>query len=290
VPELPEVETLRRDLTQTLIGRRIESVELRLPKLFRPADGLDLSLLEGRTVVGLRRRAKIMIWDLDGPVTLLVHLKLTGQIRHLAADGTELLHGGHPVPSYSTVLPHKATHVIFHLDDGSTLYLTDIRQFARLWLLPADLVDAFLAELKLGPEPLLEEFTRDYLAKVLKRRSVPIKTVLLDQSVISGIGNIYADESLWDAKIHPLQPANTLTPREVNRLHASIRSVLDYALREGVAFVPMGKAISDRDFPYAHGREGEPCRRCGKIIQKAWVGGRGTYWCPKCQRLKPASA
>jgi formamidopyrimidine-DNA glycosylase len=185
---------------------------------------------------------------------------------------------------WGTPLPHKSSHVLFCLDDGSILYLTDIRQFARLHLMPAADVAKFLKHQKIGVEPLTRRFTAAAFREKLRRRSIPLKTTIMDQSVVGGIGNIYADESLWRAKLHPRRPASSLSDAEITRLHRAIRAVLDYAVREGAAFVPHGKAISDRDFPYCHGRAGSPCPRCKTIIQKEWVGGRGTHFCPKCQK------
>ncbi len=283
MPELPEVESLRRDLAPTVVGRTIVSVDLRLPKLFRPAPGLSVEDLNGRRVEGLRRRAKLLVWDLSDGLALVTHLKLTGQLVHLDAEGHELAHGGHPVPRWGATLPHKATHVLFHLDDGSLLYLTDIRQFARLWLMPEGDVGGFLKSQKLGPEPLSRAFSADDLRARLSRRSVPIKTVLLDQKVIGGVGNIYADESLWRARIHPRRPADSLSEEEVKRLHQAIKRVLRFAVTDGVASVHNGVASLDRAFPHAHGRAGTPCQRCRRVIVKEWVGGRGTHWCPGCQ-------
>jgi formamidopyrimidine-DNA glycosylase len=297
VPELPEITALQKALEATLVGRRIESVDVDLPKLFKPAPGLGLDDLVGTTVAGLARRGKLLIWQLDVPepspsgarpargpeLVLVFHLKLDGQMVLVDAAGHELAHGGHPVPKWGTPMPHKATHVVFHLDDGSILFLTDIRQFGRFWLLPASELNAFIAKQKLSPEPLTAGFTARRLAERLSRRSVQLKPVLLDQSVVGGLGNIYSDEALWRARLNPKRPANSLTPTEVTRLHRAIRWVLDFAVRDGVAFVPNGKAISDRAFPYAHGRGGSPCPRCGTTIVKEWVGGRGTSYCPKCQ-------
>jgi formamidopyrimidine-DNA glycosylase len=285
VPELPEVESLVRDLSPMLIGRTIHSVEVHKPKLFTATPGLTLEDLFGRRVERLWRRGKLTVWELSDGLSVVVHLKLAGQIVHVSRDGQELAHGGHPVPMWGTPLPHKSSHVLFCLDDGSVLYLTDIRQFARLHLMPDNDVAKFLKHQKIGVEPLTRRFTAQALRDKLKRRSIPLKTTIMDQSVVGGIGNIYADESLWRAKLHPRRPASSLTDAEVTRLHRAIRAVLDYAVREGAAFVPHGKAISDRAFPYCHGRAGSPCPRCRTIIQKEWVGGRGTHFCPKCQKL-----
>jgi len=285
MPELPEVESLVRDLSPTLIGRTVQRVEVHKPQLFNATPGLTLEDLFGRRVERLWRRGKLTVWELSDGLSLVVHLKLAGQVVHVSPDGKELAHGGHPVPMWGAPLPHKSTHVVFCLDDGSILYLTDIRQFARLHLMPEADVDKFLKHQKIGVEPLTRRFTAQALRDKLRRRGIPLKTTIMDQSVVGGIGNIYADESLWRAKLHPRRPASSLSDAEVTRLHRAIRAVLDYAVREGAAFVPHGKAISDRDFPYCHGRAGSPCPRCRTIIQKEWVGGRGTHFCPKCQKL-----
>jgi formamidopyrimidine-DNA glycosylase len=289
VPELPEVESLVRDLSPTLVGRTIRGVEIHKPKLFTATPGLTDEDLIGRRIDGLWRRGKLTVWELSDGLALIVHLKLAGQLVQVDADGRELAHGGHPVPMWGTPLPHKSSHIVFCLDDGSVLYLTDIRQFARAHLMPEIDVAAFLKRQKIGVEPLTRRFTAREFGLKLGRRSIPIKTTIMDQSVVGGIGNIYADESLWRAKLHPRRPASSLSAAEVARLHRSIRWVLDYAVREGAAFVPHGKAISDRAFPYCHGRAGSPCPRCRTIIQKEWVGGRGTHFCPKCQKAPPVA-
>jgi formamidopyrimidine-DNA glycosylase len=283
VPELPELEALVRDLGPGVLGRTIVGIELHKHKLFNAAPGLRLDDLVGKRIEKIWRRGKFTIWELSEGLTLVVHLKLAGQMVHVDREGRELAHGGHPVPMWGTPLPHKSTHVVFCLDDGSILYVTDIRQFARLHLMPDAEVPKFLKRQRLGVEPLTRRFTAAQLREKLRRRSIPLKTTIMDQSVMGGVGNIYADESLWRARLHPRRAANSLSDAEITRLHRSIRAVLDYAVREGAAFVPHGKAISDRDFPYCHGRAGSPCPRCKTIIQKEWVGGRGTHFCPKCQ-------
>src|SRR5919204_5507859 len=178
MPELPEVETLARDLGRTVVGRSIVRVELRKEKLFQPSPGLGLDDLNGRTIERLWRRGKYLVWDLSGAYSLVMHLKLTGQLVHLDAAGRELSHGGHPVPMWGTPLPHKASHVVFHLDDGSLVYLTDIRQFARLALMPDLAVPDFLKRQRIGPEPLSRRFTARELGQRLARRGIPLKTAL----------------------------------------------------------------------------------------------------------------
>ncbi len=288
MPELPEVESLVRDLSPSLVGRTIQSVIVHKPKLFTATPGLTLEDLFGRRIERLWRRGKLTVWELSDGLALVVHLKLAGQLVHVDKDGHELAHDGHPVPMWGSPLPHKSSHVAFCLDDGSILYLTDIRQFARVHLMLNTDMAAFLKRQKIGVEPLTRRFTAREFGLKLRRRSIPLKTAIMDQSVVGGIGNIYADESLWRAKLHPRRPASSLSDAEVARLHRAIRAVLDYAVREGAAFVPHGKAISDRAFPYCHGRVGSPCPRCRTIIQKEWVGGRGTHFCPKCQKAPVA--
>src|SRR5207248_1694304 len=198
------------------------------PKLFNAAPGLSLEDLEGRRIERIWRRGKFTIWELSDGLALVIHLKLAGQMVHLAANGTELGHGGHPVPMWGTPMPHKSSHVVFCLDDGSVLYLTDIRQFARLHLMRREDVPGFIKRQRIGVEPLTRRFTARDLTTKLRRRSIPIKTTIMDQSVIGGIGNIYADESLWRARIHPRRVASSLSDAEITRLHRAIRTVLDY--------------------------------------------------------------
>ena len=285
MPELPELEELVRNLSPSLIGRTIQSVQVHKPQLFNAAPGLTLEDLFGRRIERIWRRGKYTIWELAGDLDLIIHLKLAGQMVHIAKDGHELGHGGHPIPMWGTPMPHKSSHVVFCLDDSSILYLTDIRQFARLHLMPRSEVEKFIKGQRIGVEPLTRRFTAKALAAKLRRRTIPLKTTIMDQSVVGGIGNIYADESLWKARLHPRRAANSLSDAEITRLHRAIRAVLDYAVREGPAFVPRDKVIGDREFPYVHGRAGARCPRCGGVVLKEYVGGRATYFCPKCQKL-----
>jgi formamidopyrimidine-DNA glycosylase len=284
VPELPEVETLRRDLERTLVGRTFSSVDVRLPKQVVAPTGLTIADLTGKSLQGLRRRAKFLIFDLSDGLALVFHLRLAGQLVHRDAGGTTLAEGGHPVPAYGAPLPHRSTHVIFHFDDGSVLYLTDIRQFGRVWILPEDGVQPLLDQAKLGPEPLDPSFTVDVLRERLARRQkMPLKPVLLDQHVVGGVGNIYADEIIFASKLTPGTRVGDIDEVALARLHASIQAVLGRAVREGVAEILNGKASLTRDFPRVHGRAGQPCPECGTLIVKTRYAGRGTYTCPSSQ-------
>jgi formamidopyrimidine-DNA glycosylase len=282
VPELPEVETLRRDLSRTLIGRAIERAEVTKPNMLGQTR-LPLDSVLGRRIEALERRAKLLLFRLSDGLTMVVHLKLAGQLIHRMGDET-LASGGHPVPRFDAPMPHKSTHGRFDLDDGSTLWLTDIRQFGRVIVLMDDELAGLIKEKKLGTEPLGPDFTADGLARVLARhRSLPIKTALLDQANLAGLGNIYADEALHGARIHPLRPAGGLSPEEVDRLHAAVRGILIYAIENGVADLPAGRVRDGATFPRSHGRSGRPCLTCGAPIARITVGTRSTDFCPTCQ-------
>ncbi|MFN8632570.1 MAG: DNA-formamidopyrimidine glycosylase [Chloroflexota bacterium] len=284
MPELPEVESLRRDLAATLVGRAFANVDVRLAKQVVGPTGLKPDAVVGKRIEALRRRAKFLIFDLSDGLAVVFHLRLAGQLVHRDAAGNTLAEGGHPVPAFGAPLPHRSTHVLFHLDDGSVLYLTDIRQFGRVWILPEDGVQPLLDQAKLGPEPLDDGFTLDALRERLARRQkMPLKPVLLDQGVVSGIGNIYADETIFEAKLAPWMKVGDLTEDDLSRLHAAIRHVLGFAVHKGVAEILNGKASLARDFPRVHGRKGQPCPVCGATIEKEQFAGRGTYTCPSCQ-------
>jgi formamidopyrimidine-DNA glycosylase len=283
VPELPEVEVLRRQLDRTLPGRAIIAAEIKRPTMFVSPTGLPLEVVRGRTILGLRRRAKMLILDLSDGLALLFHLKLAGQLAHRRGDDV-LAVGGHPVPAFDAPLPHRSSHGRFDLDDGSVLWLTDIRVFARVWLLPAAEVDALLRDRKLGLEPFDPAFTRAYLRQALQRhRTLPIKSALLEQTRFVGLGNIYADEALIAARLHPERAAGSLGDDEVGRLHGAIQAVLSYAVEHGPADLPRGRVRDGAEFPRAHGRAGLPCLTCGAELRRIKVGARSTDFCPSCQ-------
>src|SRR5919197_4812095 len=289
MPELPEVETLRRNLEPTLVGRRFERVSITKPKLFvgcstDEPEQLGLESLIGKRIERIRRRAKLLIFDLSDDLALVFHLRLSGQLVHRSRDGEALATGGHPVPAFGAPSPHKATHATFAFDDGSVLYLTDIRQFGRIWLMPAAMLDEFLERSRLGPEPLADDFTEAELrARLARRPRAAFKPLLLDQTFLGGVGNIYADEVAFEASLSPLALVGKLGREGPADLYCAIRSVLHHAVTNGVADIRNGRANPERDFPRVHGRAGQPCPRCGTTIVKTRVAGRGTYTCPRCQ-------
>lgn len=280
MPELPEVETIRRALADRIVGLPIVAVDLRLPKLFLAGDAATLM---GSQVHEVRRVAKFLDWLLDDGRRLVLHLNLSGQIVHERRDGDRFA-GGHPVPAFDAPLPQKTTRLILQFADGSRLFLSDVRTFAKARLLPGPDADAFLAAQRRGPDALLSPVDpADFVTTLRRRARTPIKAILLDQAVLAGIGNIYADEALHAAGIHPQRPAGALNDEEAGRLLREAKAVLALAVSDGVAKVRQGKAAPDAVLPRVHARRGEPCPRCGTPIEKTIVAQRGTYFCPTCQ-------
>jgi formamidopyrimidine-DNA glycosylase len=277
VPELPEVETVRRQLEPVLVGRRFERVEIDDPRLVRPFEPVAVAAeLEGERVAEVGRRGKYLIFRFDSGRVLLVHLRMTGSFRH-RRNGT------------GEDDPHR--RAVVRLDDGSDVAYRDVRRFGTWLLVEPDELEPYLAE-RLGEEPLLAGFTPARLARRLAARRAPIKAALLDQRTLAGLGNIYVDEALWRARIHPKRPAGALDANDVRRLHGAIRRVLEAAIeRSGSTLrdysTPRGRRGSmQREFK-VYGRTDKPCDRCGTPIEKTRAGGRGTWYCPYCQPLGP---
>lgn len=260
------------------------TVDVRLPKLLRDSPIPDLKILEGSRLVGANRRAKVLMVAFSNDLALMAHFKLAGQFAILRRDGTRLV-AGHPVPDPAGVYPHKATHVDFTFDDGTVAYYSDVRQFGWLRLLPADDVQLALDAFRFGPEGIGETIDGKRLATIMKARSIPIKVLLLDQKVLAGLGNIYVDEALHAAKVHPAKPAKSLTRRERQAVVAAIPIALENGIKQGGARIIHHRAYPIDGFPAVHAREGEACPVCGTTIIKTRVGARGTYLCPTCQRL-----
>lgn len=283
MPELPEVETIRRIVARELVDLTLTDVSLALPKLLRDSPIPDLGMLAGRKIECAERRAKVLITHWSGDLSVLIHFKLAGQLAVVKPDGRRAV-AGHPVPDPQGPLPHKSTHVTMTFDDGTIAYYSDLRQFGWWRLMPSADVDAALAAFAFGPEGTGgEAFDRPHLADRLGRRRIAIKSALLDQRVVAGLGNIYVDEALHRARVHPGRPANSLSAAEVDALHEAIGWALDRGIEQGGADIRRSRAYPRDGFPAVHARQEEPCMRCGAAIVKVQLGGRGTYFCPTCQ-------
>ena len=273
MPELPEVETVRRRLEPLLVGRRFERVEIHDSRLTRPEDPAEVAAkLTGERVAALERRGKYLIVRFESDRVLLIHLRMTGNLLHAP-------------PGPPADVPHR--RAVVNLDDGSDVIYRDVRRFGTWLLVEPDALDPYLAE-RLGGEPLGRTFTTKSLAARLATRKAPVKAALLDQRTLAGLGNIYVDEALWRARIHPLRPARELEHEEVRALREGIKRALDAGIaRQGATLrdyrQPDGSAGSMQHEFKVYGRGGEPCDRCGTPIEKTRVAGRGTWYCPSCQ-------
>lgn len=285
MPELPEVETVRRIIERAAAGKEVVDISCTRPKLVEAIDtALGVERLIGSRLVAVERIAKWLTLRFDRDPQVLLHLRMTGQIAAIAPDGRREV-GGHPVPAYDAALPAPSTHLTLRFADGTVVSLQDPRHFARLTLLPEALLAEYLAERNLGPEPFDPALTPERLAAMLAARGrTKLKPLLLDQSFVSGLGNIYVDEALYHARLHPERTAGSLDADEIARLHAAIRIVLEEAIPIGGARIYQGKATQINGFPRVHARKGEICERCGGTIEKYTLAGRGTYICPHCQR------
>jgi formamidopyrimidine-DNA glycosylase len=278
VPELPEVETVCRQLEPELEGRRIEALEVYDARWSRPLapEALE-NAVSGRTIESLDRRGKYLLLGLSGGQTLVMHLRMTGNL--VIADG-------------STGERHLRAR--FRLDDGREVWFTDPRRFGEALLLGDGELDAHFAS-RLGIEPLSEEFTPEALGEIAAGRKAPLKSFLLDQKGVAGVGNIYADEALFRARLHPLSPAGSLKPEHLQALRDGVVAALEAGIDGGGASIDdyrdgRGERGRMQDEFLVHRREGEPCPRCDRTIERIVVGGRSTYFCPACQvklRRKP---
>jgi formamidopyrimidine-DNA glycosylase len=273
MPELPEVESVRRALSPALEGRVFERVEITDPRLTRPLEPLEVAAeLEGERVSLVDRRGKYLIVRFESGRALLVHLRMTGSFL-LTPEGT--------------ADPHR--RAVVRLDDGSDVAYRDVRRFGTWLLLEPDEVEAYV-DARVGREPLGDAYKAKHLAEKLAGRKAPVKAAILDQRTVAGVGNIYADEALWRAKIHPLKPAELLGPDEVSALYRGIRAALQAGIkRQGSTLrdyrMPDGSEGGAQHEFKVYGRDGEPCERCGTPIAKIRVAGRGTWFCPKEQLL-----
>lgn len=318
MPELPEVETVVRGLDRLIVGKKFSAVEFDWLKSFPNSDNDSEAFLISAMVTKVRRRAKVIMIDLSSLYTLVIHLKMTGQlvfvpktesralsIEHRGSSSESMFNAqdsmlslaferfgaGHPSDSLVGNLPDNSTRVTLTFDDGSHLFFNDQRKFGWMKLIPTNQVSELPFFQKVGPEPLLPEFTFETLYnRSMRRKNSNIKAVLLDQSVLAGIGNIYADESLWMAKIHPETKVVDIAETDFKNLHTAIIEVLTLSIEKGGStnknYVNAeGKKGSYMDFAKVFRRENQQCFRCGEIIIKTRVAGRGTHTCPKCQSV-----
>ena len=281
MPELPEVETVRRRLEPSFAGRRLERVEILDARLTRPHDPLEVAAeLTGERVSALDRRGKYLVVRFESGRALLIHLRMTGSLLHV------------PAGAGAEADPHR--RAIVTLDDGSAVVYRDVRRFGTWLLTEPDELEPYL-NARLGGEPLAPAFTTKRLGEALANRRAPVKAVILDQRRLAGVGNIYADEALWRAHVHPLRPAGELGEDELRALHRGIRAALKAGIaRQGATLrdyrTPDGSSGRMQHEFKVYGREGEPCERCGRPIEKIRAGGRGTWFCPSCQPFDGATS
>lgn len=270
MPELPEVETIKIELAPHIVGKSIKSITVNWERMIIGSTVQEfISGLIGKKVIKLGRRGKYLIFHLNKGKKLIMHLRMSGSLL-LKRDSCE---------------PDRYVRAVINLEEGLSIHFRDPRKFGVMWLTP----DLKILEEKLGPEPMDKKFTANKLAKLLEKRKAPIKALLLDQHIIAGIGNMYADEALFSAGIHPLRPGGDLTVKEITRLHHSIREVLSAAIEHKGASVntyyrPGGEqGIAHFKFQVAHLLGGKLCPICSIPLERSIVRNRGSYFCPGCQ-------
>lgn len=280
MPELPEVETIRLGLRKYLVGHKIEGVEVRLRRIFSG----DEKNIVGAKIIDVKRFGKGLVIELDDGYSIAAHIKLTGQFVY--RDSTTLKFK--LSPKVGKEIPNKFTHFILELDKKAFLYYNDIRQFGWIKIVQSSKLKDQSFFKDLGPEPF-KDLTLNVFEKIIKSSNVAIKPLIMDQKKIGGIGNIYANDGLFDAQIDPRCKAKTLTDSEIKKLYESLLKVLKKGLENGGAselnYVnALGQEGKYQHHFLAYAQDGKPCSRCKAIIKKIFLGGRGTYFCPVCQR------
>lgn len=288
MPELPEVETVCRQLEPELEGHQIESLEVLDPRWCRPVAPTELeAAVSGSTIERLGRRGKYLLLGLDGARTLVMHLRMTGNL--VLVEGEEKLDPSEGMRLYEGERSTSERHLRarFVLDDGREVWFTDPRRFGEALLLDDRELDAHFAP-RLGVEPLSGEFTPELLGEIAAGRTVSLKSFLLDQKGIAGVGNIYADEALFRARLHPLSPAGSMKAEHLGALRDAVVAALEAGIEGGGASIDdfrdgRGEKGRMQDEFLVHTREGEPCLRCDGTVERIVVSGRSTYFCPSCQ-------
>ena len=289
MPELPEVETVVRGLNRLILKKKIAQVKHDWPKSFPNLEKDVNNFMIGAEISKVQRRGKAIIIKLNNGWALVTHLRMTGQMVY---RGEENWGAGHPNDDFLNDLPNKSTRVEIDFEDQTKLFFNDQRKFGYMKLLPEPEIEELSFFQKLGPEPLEDNFTVEiFKERLLKKKNSLVKPTILDQSVIAGVGNIYADEALWRAKIHPETRIKDFSNIDFKNLHESIRFVMNKSIEKG--------GSTDRNYVNADGsrgnyleyaavyhKNGQPCKRCGTEISKIRVGGRGTHFCENCQKIK----
>ena len=289
MPELPEVETVVRGLNRLILKKKIAQVKHDWPKSFPNLEKDVNDFMIGAEILKVQRRGKAIIIKLNNGWVLVTHLRMTGQMVY---RGEENWGAGHPNDDFLNDLPNKSTRVEIDFEDQTKLFFNDQRKFGYMKLLPEPEIEELPFFVKLGPEPLEDNFTVEiFKERLLKKKNSLVKPTILDQSVIAGVGNIYADEALWRAKIHPETRIKDFSNIDFKNLHESIRFVMNKSIEKG--------GSTDRNYVNADGtrgnyleyaavyhKNGQPCKRCGTEISKIRVGGRGTHFCENCQKIK----
>jgi formamidopyrimidine-DNA glycosylase len=285
MPELPEVETVVRGFCKRLVGERILALEIRNAKSFLVDQNQINQYLIGISIVGVERIQKLIVLRLANDYSIIGHLKMTGQMVFEGKD--EGFAGGHPEKSYEQPLPHKHTHVIITFPHG-TLYFNDLRKFGWLRLFSKEKLAEFLAAQQFGPDPLLKAFDGKYLWECIHARKVPIKSLLLDQHIAPGVGNIYADEALFDAKINPFRKGNEITKKEADVLAVSVKKIMEKGIQYGGTTKNNYRTVDGskgemQNHLKVYGREDEKCATCSCLIVRKKIGQRSTHFCQSCQ-------
>ena len=272
MPELPEVETVRRGLEKLILGKKISSIEVHYPKMIKTDLEEFQKELPGQIIESMGRRGKYLLFHLSDKI-LISHLRMEGKYFY-----------------YQDQVPErKHAHVLIHFKDGGTLVYEDVRKFGTMELLAPELLEAYFISKQLGPEPTEQDFDLGRFKIALKRSKKPIKSHLLDQTLVVGLGNIYVDEVLWRAKVHPARISQSLTAKEARKVHDETINVLGQAVEKGGSTIrtytnAFGEDGTMQEFHQVYDKTGQACSRCGSIIEKIQLGGRGTHFCPKCQR------
>jgi len=274
MPELPEVETVRRGLEKLILGKKISNIEIHYPKMIKTDLEQFQKEMPGQVVKSMGRRGKYLLFYLSDKV-LISHLRMEGKYFY-----------------YPNQVPErKHAHVLIHFEDGGTLVYEDVRKFGTMELLAPELLDSYFISKKLGPEPSEQDFDLESLKLALKKSKKPIKPHLLDQTLVAGLGNIYVDEVLWRAKVHPSRTSNSLTTQEARKVHDETINVLGQAVEKGGSTIrtytnAFGEDGTMQELHQVYDKAGQACSRCGTSIEKIQLGGRGTHFCPNCQRRK----